>query len=209
MTVLYVDTSSNYLYAGIVQNDKLLVERALNLSHDLSTFAIDEIDKMYKEINLDKNMVDKIIVVSGPGSFTGIRIGMTFAKMYAYCLKKEITTITSLEAMSCSIPDECIKVPMIDARRGYVYAAIYDGDNALLEPEHILLNELLQKLEGLDKKYIFISNNKFNNLNVQEYKPDILKIVKKYEHKASINPHLVVPTYLKLTEAEENKMKEN
>lgn len=204
MTLFYIDTSTNYLYTGIVKNDNLLIEKKLNLSHDLSTFAIDEVNKMFEDIDFDVNSIDKIIVVSGPGSFTGIRIGMTLAKVYAYCLNKEITTITSLEAMKESINDDRLIVPMIDARRGYVYAGIFDGEKVILPSQHILLDKLKLILYGLGKDYVFVSNDKFNDLETISYNPDILKIVLEYQNKESINPHLVEPTYLKLTEAEEN-----
>lgn len=208
MTLFYIDTSTNYLYTGIVKDDNLLIERKLNLSHDLSTFAIDEVDKMFKEANFDVKDIDKIIVVSGPGSFTGIRIGMTLAKVYAYSLNKEITTVTSLDAMKESINFNGLIVPMIDARRGYVYAGIYDGDKEVIPNQHISLDKLKLILYGLGKKYVFITNDLFKDIETVKYNPDILKIVLKYQDKESINPHLIEPTYFKLTEAEENLMKE-
>ncbi len=208
MTLFYIDTSTNFLYTGLVSNNELLIEKKLNLSHDLSTFAIDEVDKMFKEINFNVNDIDKIIVVSGPGSFTGIRIGMTLAKVYAYCLNKEITTITSLEAMKESCYYDGLVVPVIDARRGYVYAGIYDLDCEIIPNQHILIDKLKDILNDLNKPYIFIGNDNIKDLEVKKYNPDILKIVLKYQNKDGINPHLVEPTYFKLTEAEENLRKD-
>lgn len=209
MTLFYIDTSTNYLYTGIVKDNNLLIERKLNLSHDLSTFAIDEVDKMFREVDFDVKDIDKIIVVSGPGSFTGIRIGMTLAKVYAYCLNKEITTITSLDAMKESINYDGLIVPIIDARRGYVYAGIYDMDKEVIPNQHISLDKLKLILSGLEKKYVFISNDIFKDVETIKYNPNILKIVLKYQDKKSINPHLVEPTYFKLTEAEENLKKDS
>ena len=209
MTLFYIDTSTNYLYTGIVKDNNLLIERKLNLSHDLSTFAIDEVDKMFREVDFDVKDIDKIIVVSGPGSFTGIRIGMTLAKVYAYCLNKEITTITSLDAMKESINYDGLIVPIIDARRGYVYAGIYDMDKEVIPNQHISLEKLKLILSGLEKKYVFISNDIFKDVETIKYNPNILKIVLKYQDKKSINPHLVEPTYFKLTEAEENLKKDS
>lgn len=204
MTIFYIDTASSYLYSGIIQNDKLLIERKLNLARDLSTIAIDEVDKMFKEINFNPSDIDKIIVVSGPGSFTGIRIGMTLAKIYAYSLNKEITCITSLEAMNASYSLEGLTIPIIDARRGFVYAGIYDKDRELLPNQYISKEKLKDILSKYNKDYFYISNDSFNDIEVIKYDPDILKIVKKYQYKKAINPHLVEPTYFKLTEAEEN-----
>lgn len=207
MTVFYVDTSSNFLYTGIVKNNELIISKKLNLSHDLSTFAIDEVDKMFKESNLNVNDIDKIIVVSGPGSFTGIRVGMTLAKVYAYCLNKEITTITSLEAMNVSTDFDGLIIPLIDARRGYVYASIYENNEVILPSQHISLDKLKDIVSSMNKDYVYVSNDNIKDLNVIKYEPDILKIVLKYQNKESINPHLVEPTYFKLTEAEENLRK--
>lgn len=209
MTLFYIDTSTNYLYTGIVKDNNLLIERKLNLSHDLSTFAIDEVDKMFREVDFDVRDIDKIIVVSGPGSFTGIRIGMTLAKVYAYCLNKEITTITSLDAMKESINYDGLIVPIIDARRGYVYAGIYDMGKEVIPNQHISLDKLKLILSGLEKKYVFISNDIFKDVETIKYNPNILKIVLKYQDKKSINQHLVEPTYFKLTEAEENLKKDS
>ncbi len=207
MIVFYIDTTSNYLYTGLVKDNHLLAEVKKCLSKDLSTYTIDEVNKMFLRANIDPNMVDKIIVVNGPGSFTGIRIGVTLAKIYAFLLNKEITTVSSLEAMAESVDVNKIKVPIINARRGACWTAIYDDDKIIMEASYITLEKLKLILYGLNKEYIYISNDAFD-FEVLEYNPDILKIVKKYQDRKSINPHLVNPLYLKLTEAEENKIKE-
>ena len=132
MKILYIDTTTSYLYTGLVVDKKLVSEVKKDLGKDLSSYTLKEIDTMLKQNHLEPNDIDKIIVVNGPGSFTGIRVGVTIAKTYAYSLKKEIVTISSLEAMAISSKeDDIIKVPLIDARRGYVYGAIYSKDNMI------------------------------------------------------------------------------
>lgn len=207
MRVLYIDTSSSYLYTGIVENNSLLCEIKKEYGHTLSEMALPEIVSMYEKNNINVNSIDKIIVVNGPGSFTGIRIGITIAKVYAWSLNIDITTITSLEAMMISNNDNKYKVPIIDARRGYVFGAIYDNKNKeILKPKHIKLDELKKELTYI-KEYQYITNDNFEDLdNKVSYTPDILKIVDYCKNKKSINPHLVNPEYLKLTEAEESKL---
>ena len=203
MKVFYIDTSSSYLYAGIAVGKFLVASIKKNFGKDLSKYTISEIAKLFQEASLEPEDIDKIIVVSGPGSFTGIRIGMTFAKIFAWSLKKDITTITSLDAMALVDSDKLV-VPIIDARRGFVYASIHEKDKIILKNQYIKLDSLIAYLDNLKKEYLFVTNQDNFDLPSIKYDPDILKIINTYQDKPSINPHLVEPTYLKLTEAEEN-----
>lgn len=204
MKILYIDTSTDYLYAGIVSNNVLVADIKKSFNHDLSKYALYQISKMFEESNLIPNDIDKIIVVDGPGSYTGIRVGMTIAKIYAWALKKQITSISSLDAMQVSTNYDGLIIPVIDARRGFVYAAIYQNNQELLPKQYIKLTDLLDKINKMNKKYLFISNNNLKLDNLVSYDPDILKIVNTYQDKENINPHMIEPNYLKLTEAEEN-----
>lgn len=207
MRYLYIDTSSSYLYTAIVENEKLISEIKEEFGQSLSEVALPKIASMFEKINLEAKDINKIIVVDGPGSFTGIRIGITIAKVYAWSLNIPITTITSLEAMALSSDEEKVHVPMINARRGYVYTAIYDKDyNELLKPQHIKLEDLQEKLQTIDE-YEFISNDKFDGIeNIKEYNPNLEKVVNYFKDKENVNPHAVNPEYLKLTAAEESKL---
>lgn len=207
MRYLYIDTSSSYLYTAIVENEKLLSEIKEEFGQSLSEVALPKIASMFEKTNLEAKDINKIIVVDGPGSFTGIRIGITIAKVYAWSLNIPITTITSLEAMALSSDKETVHVPMINARRGYVYTAIYDKDyNELLKPQHMKLEDLLKELEKINE-YEFISNDKFEGIdNIKEYNPNLEKVVNYFKDKERVNPHAVNPEYLKLTAAEESKL---
>ena len=128
--------------------------------------------------------------------------------LFAWTLKIPITTILSLDAMSISSETNSYHVPIINARRGYVYGAIYDGDRTVLMEQYITLEKLKLILIGQKKDYEFISNDKFDDFGTIEYDPDILKIINTFKDRGGTDPHFVNPMYLKLTEAEENKMKE-
>ncbi len=206
MRSLYIDTSSSFLYAGIVENNELLAECKKRFDQDLSKEALPEIIKLFESTKIDPKAIDKIIVVNGPGSFTGIRIGITIAKVYAWSLKIPITTITSLEAMALSSKTKKIRVPMMDARRGYVFAGAYDKNmKEIIKGTHIKLENLFEKLETKEE-YFIITNDEIEGITEKEsYSPDILKIVDYAKDRVAINPHTVNPDYLKLTEAEEKK----
>lgn len=209
MRILYIDTSSSYLYTAIVEDNKLLGEVKEEFGQSLSEVALPKIVSVFTENNIKPEQIDKIIVVNGPGSFTGIRIGITIAKVYSWSLNIPITTITSLEAMMLSNEKAAYKVPVIDARRQYVFGAIYDSNNRqILKPQHIKIEELKQQMASLDN-YVVITNNEdleedFDN--IEAYNPNILKIVEYFKDKEPLNPHAVNPDYLKLTEAEESKL---
>ena len=207
MKYLYIDTSSSYLYTAIVENDKLIDQIKEDYGQSLSEMALPRIVSMFEKNKIESHDIDKIIVVNGPGSFTGIRIGITIAKVFAWSLAIPITTILSLEAMATSSESDKIHIPLINARRGYVFAAVYDNSgNTLLKPQHIKITELLEKIDGIGE-YEIITNDEFSEfITTEKYTPDILKIVKKYKDKNSINAHAVNPEYLKLTEAEESKL---
>jgi len=209
MRILYIDTSSSYLYTAIVEDNKLLGEVKEEFGQSLSEVALPKIVSVFTENNIKPEQIDKIIVVNGPGSFTGIRIGITIAKVYSWSLNIPITTITSLEAMMLSNEKDAYKVPVIDARRQYVFGAIYDSNNRqILKPQHIKIEDLKQQMASLDN-YVVITNNEdleedFDN--IEAYNPNIWKIVEYFKDKEPLNPHAVNPDYLKLTEAEESKL---
>ncbi|MEG0994853.1 MAG: tRNA (adenosine(37)-N6)-threonylcarbamoyltransferase complex dimerization subunit type 1 TsaB [Bacilli bacterium] len=208
--ILYLDTTSNHLYTGIVLENELLCEEKIKLDKELSVFALTKIKDMFLNNKIDPINIDKIMIVNGPGSFTGIRIGLTIAKVWASSLKKELIPVSSIEAMSVSCNIDSYKVPIIDARRGYVFAGVYDELNKeILKPKYIELEILLDKLKEMDKDYVFVSNDEFDiNDMIFKYNPDILKIVDTFKTRRSVDSNILLPNYLKLTEAEENLIKE-
>lgn len=207
MKILYIDTTSNYLYSALLSNDNITGEIKEELGKDLSVFTLDKIKEMLDINNIKPNCIDKILVVNGPGSFTGIRIGVTIAKTLAYSLNIPISTISTLEAMAISSNKETeYKIPLIDARRGYVFAGIYDDKyNEIMKQQYIKLETLKCAIKELPGTYSIVTNNKLDIDNIELYNPNFLEIIKRYKEAESVNPHSVNPMYLKLTEAEEKQ----
>jgi len=208
MKILYLDTSSSFLYCAIIRNDECIGELKLKLDKDLSSLSLSEISNLFITTSTNPKEIDKILVVNGPGSFTGIRVGLSIAKTYAWSLKTKISTISSLEVMAISSKSQYdYFIPLIDARRGYVYSGIYDKEgNQILKNQYISLDVLKVTVENLPGSYIFITNDKIDGLNsVEGYDPDFVAIVNKYKNKEVVNPHMIDALYLKLTEAEEKQ----
>lgn len=207
MRILYIDTTTNYLYSALWEDGKIVQELKEKLDKDLSVFTLQKISEMMNNVNWNPKDIDKILVVNGPGSFTGIRVGVTIAKTYAYGLNKQISTVSSLKAMACSTTKDCpYRIPIIDARRGYVFAAIYDKENnAILKEQYVSLAALKCTIESLPGDYTVITNNDIDVEEKEEYNPNFDTILNKYHDQELENPHLVNPIYLKLTEAEEKQ----
>lgn len=204
--IFYIDTSSSFLFTAVVDKNKVLKEIKQQFEKDLSTNTLYLISDMFKNLDINPKDIQKIIVVNGPGSFTGIRIGVTIAKTFAWTLKIPIITISSLEAMSLTTNNFDYNLPTIDARRNCSYVGVYDKNgNCVLKDQYMANEKIIEYVSHLKGDYTFISNDSdISKTNTVEYNPNILKIVNKYKDRETINPHNVEPNYLKLTEAEEN-----
>lgn len=201
MIYLFIDTSTNHLCVSILNNEKELYRFNEIIEKDMASQILPAINDALKQVNINLNDIDKIFVVNGPGSFTGIRVGVTVAKTIAWCLKKEIIPISSLEVLATTQVTTKYCIPMIDARRGNVFAGIYDEHLNIIEKDKLVNKDNL--LIDKDSNYTIIS------YDFDEIKPSInpMKIIIKHRQDKSINPHYLIPSYLKMTEAEENLKK--
>lgn len=213
MISLFIDTSTVRLTVAVVFEDenKVISLYSERTDGELSTKVFSVIEDCINLANIEPNDIKKIYVSNGPGSFTGIRIGITIAKTFAWAKKLDIVTLSSLEIMaSTNVNSDCI-VSLIDARRGFVFGAIYDSNlNVLEKDSYVLLDELILRSKVYGSA-TFISDDKFIEISdVLEPNIDILKLISKHKNDKVVNPHLVNPSYLKITEAEANLIgKEN
>jgi tRNA threonylcarbamoyl adenosine modification protein YeaZ len=170
----------------------------------MSSKLLPIIDEGLRGNNLNLKDINKIFVINGPGSFTGIRVGVTVAKTIAWALKKEIIPLSSLELIATTNTSKKYIVPMIDARRNNAFAGIYDNNlNCIKEDKLISIEEI----SNLNNDYEFVSYDNIKLEGIIKPNIDVLKIINKHINDKGINPHNLNPNYLKLTEAEENKLK--
>ena len=202
MTELFINTSTKKLVIGIIIDGIIKYVHKSDNSNSLSSDIMPIIDEAFRESKITPKDINTIYVTTGPGSFTGIRIGLTVAKVMAWSLKIKVVPISSLEVMSSTNTSKKYIAPLIDARRDYVFAALYDNNlNSVIKDSYILLDEFKSKVE--DKDILFISHDNFEfETNDSDY--DILRVVEKHRNDVGVNPHQLNPNYLKLTEAEEN-----
>lgn len=201
MISLFLNTSSKWFNVAIVKDNHVIKSIYENYDQDLSKRALYDINSLIKDCNITIQDINEIVCVSGPGSFTGLRIGVTIAKTMAYFLNKNLYSTSSLSVMATSVTGKVI-VPLIDARRGYVYGAIYDENyNIIMEEQYIKCDELVKKAKEYSDNPIFVSQDEFEFKTVN-FKPDLNNFYK-YNFKKEENSMTLVPNYLKLTEAEE------
>lgn len=204
MISLFIDTSSFNLLVYLLKDDKVINFCKLEKIKSHSTLVLPEIKRRLNEANIKINDIDNIYVVNGPGSFTGLRIGVTIAKIIGYTLNKRVIPISSLELLATTAFNTDYIIPVIDARRGYVYAGVYDKNlNNILKDQYISLNDLFSKLDD-DRTYTFVSYDDMLNIeNLIKPNEDVSKLINKHQNDSQINIHNVNPNYLKRTEAEE------
>lgn len=204
MIGLFLDTSSKYLIIALTKDKKIIDIYNKKLDNDLSQFTLYQIQQMLNKNNIKPIDIEEIYCVNGPGSFTGIRIGVTIAKTYAWVQKIKIMPVSSLQVIATTPNNYDYKIPVIDARRGYVYAGIYDkSNNLIMEDQYISLNDLLEKAKELDGSYTLVSRDKFNDLYVTDCQIDLNSLLATINNQL-VDAHSFSPNYLKQTEAEEN-----
>lgn len=201
MISLFLNTSVDFLSVAIVKDGVVLDSFYTKLNNDLSKITLSVIDDMLSRLSISKRDINRIVCVNGPGSFTGLRIGVTIAKVWAYSLNIDIVGVSSLYVLATGIEGDYI-VPIIDARRGYVYAGIYDKNyNVVMKDCYISLEELSSRVSDLDSDVIYVSSNGFNGSI--EYDPNIDKVFKYLDTDNVSDSFSFVPNYLKRVEAEE------
>ncbi len=155
MRVLAVETSTMLGGVAVVDSEKgLVAETRLNVKTTHSERLMTAIDNLLKQSELDLDGIDAFAVAIGPGSFTGLRIGLSTVKGLSYATGKEIVTVPTLEAFAwnfqyCPYP-VCL---MLDARKGEVYTAVFKWENGgfrrLVPETSIKPEDLLRSLEGV------------------------------------------------------------
>lgn len=204
MICLFLDTSSSYLNSAVIKDNEVLKNIYLFLEKDMSKLALFKIKEMLDSLNLKPTDVNQIIISNGPGSYTGLRVGVTIAKTFAWGLNKELVSVSSLFVMACCINDADYIIPIIDARRDHFFAGIYDKNyNCIMEDSYISKTDLLTKVSNLHGTYKFVSTMSIKDIDTVKYNPNITNMIKHIKY-IKIKPHELVPNYLKKVEAEEN-----
>jgi tRNA threonylcarbamoyladenosine biosynthesis protein TsaB len=126
MKILGLDTATLRGSLGIIDDDEVVAEYALQREETLSARLLPAIQTLLAEARLDLHEIDGIAVSLGPGSFTGLRVGLSAVKGLALATEMPVAGIPTLDALACNIPFTPYQIcPLLDARKGQIYTALY------------------------------------------------------------------------------------
>lgn len=222
MKILAIDTSNHPMSVALVEDDQLLATTTLNMVRNHSIFLLPVIDDLFQKVQWQPQDLDRVVVAQGPGSYTGIRIAVTTAKVLADTLDIELTGVSSLKMVAANLPSatDALIVPFFDARRGNVFAGVYRWQDdqlvSVLPDQHLSMQALLDQLAKLEKP-VLMAGELTDRLQKQlktvpeqlKFLPAAFSIPSTYqlallgEKAAPVkNIDAFVPQYLRITEAE-------
>ncbi|MCI8805604.1 MAG: tRNA (adenosine(37)-N6)-threonylcarbamoyltransferase complex dimerization subunit type 1 TsaB [Clostridiales bacterium] len=174
MKILAIDTTSLAASVALVDEKKTIAEFTTNYKKTHSQTIMPMLEYLKNMVELDINTVDYIACSSGPGSFTGLRIGAATAKGLAFALNKKIIPVPTLDALAYNIfMNGQIIAPIMDARRNQVYTAFYkwEDDKFIRISEYMAddIKLVLKKLSRFDKNVVFLGDG------VEVYKDIIIE----------------------------------
>lgn len=183
MYTLLIDTHSKIINIVLYKDEGIMDHLAKETTKSHSIFVMPLIKQILDENNVAKKDISNLIVVNGPGSFTGIRLGITIAKTWAYTQNIPIKAISSLEVLACSLNTEIKKVAIPDPK-GY-YIGTFNKDN--------------QKME----EFNYISKEEFTDYKLEDdIQVDYNNVYQYVKNLQPLNPHSVNPVYIKKIEVE-------
>ncbi len=163
MRILAVDTSAVCAGVAVTDNGKILSECSTNTGLTHSRTLLPMIDSALKNAEIPLDSIDVFACSAGPGSFTGIRIGVAAIKGLCDSTGKKCVPVSTLEALAYNLTgNECIAVSVMDARCSQVYCGIFLVENEeitrLSDDEAIIIEDLGAKLEYYDGKIVFVGD---------------------------------------------------
>lgn len=219
MITLTIDTTTQTMIVGLFQADEQVATITKSSKNDHASILMPAIEEILEQNAIEPNMLTKIIVNNGPGSYTGTRIGVTTAKTLGWALNIPVQTASALQVLHKQT-EKKYTTPIIDARRNAIYTTLYKTNNnttSQIEPEqHVSVDTWKETLLPLKKELIIFCSDqeqlctifpKEEGWTVEEIQMNAQSLYDaaysncngELEH-----VHHVTPNYLRITEAEQN-----
>lgn len=221
MKVLAIDTSNFALGIALAEKDQVIGEYITNIKKNHSLRVMPAIETLLKDCDTKPTDLEKIVVARGPGSYTGVRIGVTIAKTLAWTLNIPLTGVSSLELLAANGRYfNGVLSPIFDARRGQVYTGLYQYKDeylqTVLQDTNILATDWAGQLKEYNQPVLFIGSDTklheeslkgilgdlavFAPIALYNPRPGELALLGMEKEEEEI--HSFVPNYVRLAEAE-------
>ena len=227
MKILSIETSGSICAVALNENDKLIKEEIIEDENTHSVKLMPLVDKLLKETNTTVNDIDLFACDVGPGSFTGIRIGVSTIKAFLDVTNKKSVGITSLETLAYNLDTEDIVCSIIDARNENAYYGFFKKEEGIYINIDNLgfdnINNIIEMANNKNKKIIFIGNGSIIYKDMIESKIENSEIVLDeeknkfnarnialaayYKQDKSEDSNNLIPVYLRKSSAERLKFK--
>jgi tRNA threonylcarbamoyladenosine biosynthesis protein TsaB len=221
MNILAIDTSNYVLGVAVTSHSHVIGEYITNLKKNHSIRAMPAIESLLQDCDMNAKDLNKIVVAHGPGSYTGVRIGVTIAKTLAWALNIPLVGVSSLEVLAANGRHfDGYICPLFDARRGQVYTGLYKYEQnrlVTIEPDQVVLvKDWAAYLKEKETKILFLGNDlPIHQETIKEKLGDYAVIGCETQHNPRPSElaflgkdrepgdlHRFVPNYLRLAEAE-------
>ena len=227
MYILAIESSSAVASVCITKDGVPVAEYTTNIKKTHSATLLLMIEEVFKSAQSNVSNIDYIAVSAGPGSFTGLRIGIATAKGLAFPFDTKCVAVSSLEALSCNVPvTDMLICPVMDARRNRAYFGIYEYDSGVLKNIYkdsvMEYEEILELLKGYGKKVLFagdavgilkekINDDKFlfapGHISLPKATGVATAALNMIEAGNVVSPDELMPEYLTQSQAERNRFR--
>lgn len=220
MKILAIDTSSFPASVAICDDGVILGEYVIRNQRKHSQNIMVMTERLLSDLSIDISEIDVFAVTTGPGSFTGLRIGISTVRALAQAVKKPVVSINTLKVLAYNMSfTDCIVVPMLDARRDEVFTAAYEFKNnevkEVTEPCIMTINEIADKYEGqktvLLGDGVIVHHNELKELGFEFAPPQLMEtrasalcvaVMDAVSNNEQSDYNGVIPLYLRKSQAE-------
>jgi len=228
MSILSIDTSNYVLGIALVEDTKVIGEYITNLKKNHSVRVMPAIDQLLRDCDYHPYQLKKIVVAKGPGSYTGVRIGVTIAKTLAWSLNIPLVGVSSLKVLAANGRHFHGYIsPLFDARRNQLYTGLYKWEKAdlkeIIEDKNVKNDDWAQQIKQLGEPVLFLGNdlplhqqvllsilgNQAFFATTTELNPRPSELAFLGKDLPGENIHTFTPNYVRLAEAEAKWLEEN
>ena len=191
MYQLLLDSSNKFLSVGLTKDGAIIDKISYEAWQRQSEMMVTEVGNILKRNNINNKDIDGVVVGIGPGSYTGVRIGVTIAKTIAYALKIKVYAKSSLSLLKHQeFPTICV----FNARSGRSYFGVYEGKK-VIEKDTVLENEKVLKYINAHPDYLI--NGDTYQLGLESGKFDIIENLADFDKSEEVDVFRLNPVYLK------------